>query len=200
VTASEDDVERRVFMVLSGLRSAYDLAEAALALFEERRPAIIGYGVSFEGTGGRRLERLMPGQLEQRAMIGAQAFLSNLVIVEKGVARLLKLDGLPSDIRERAEQSLEAIRTVVDRRVRNTIEHIDERAANAGNDTLMSSTIVEGDMLCSTRDDGTAGLAAITRETLEMVGAAINSIFWTPEEAAAITERLGQRRKPMTTS
>ena len=188
MTASEDDVERRVFMVLSGLRSAYDLAEAALALFEERSPAIIGYGVSFEGTGGRRLERLMPGQLEQRAMIGAQAFLSNLVIVEKGVARLLKLDGLPSDIRERAEQSLEAIRTV------------DERAANAGNDTLMSSTIVEGDMLCSTRDDGTAGLAAITRETLEMVGAAINSIFWTPEEAAAITERLGQRRKPMTTS
>jgi hypothetical protein len=51
---------------------------------------------------------------------------------------------------------------------------------------LVSSSIFEPDLLCSTRLDGSVGAVSISQATLDAVGAALDSVFWTPEQIAAL--------------
>lgn len=189
------DPEAEVYGLLAAARSALDLCEHALALFEERRPEIIDQG---DARGlvidGRRLERSINGPLTARGLLGAQAFLANLVIVENCVARLSGLAGLKPEIKTRAKAALKAIKTVVDRQVRNTAEHIDDRVVTRADQGLVSSSIFEPDLLCSTRLDGSVGAVAISQATLDAVASALDSIFWTPEQIAALLKAKEARR------
>lgn len=168
-------------------------------MFEERRPDIMGYGPAVPATGQRRMELIRSGALERRAYIGAQAFVSNLVIVQNSLVRLTKIDGLPDVIKQSAAAAHSKVRSLVDRRVRHTIEHIDHRAAHTAGRSLVSSTFLEGDLLCSTREDGSVGTVAITREVLDQVDAALNGIFWPKESLDRVVawaeEREARRAK-----
>ncbi|TXI11721.1 MAG: hypothetical protein E6Q76_02075 [Rhizobium sp.] len=118
----EDDPERDTYLIFSAARSAYDLAEEGLALFDERREAIAAVDAPHHDTPIIRammVRSAIDPQTDRRGLIGAQAFLGNLVILEKCVARLLKVSGLPDEIRSRAEAALVTIRQVVDRDIRN---------------------------------------------------------------------------------
>jgi len=173
----EDGAEQEVFGLLSAARSALELCKPALVLFEERRPEVIDQG---DRRGlvidGRRLERTTGGPLSDRGLIGAQAFLSNLVVVENCVSKIAGMRGLPAHITTNAERSLKAIKKVVDRQVRNTSEHIDERVATRADQGLISSSIFEPDLLCSTRADGTIGAVSITSTTLDTVAQALDLV------------------------
>lgn len=179
--------EPEVYGLLAAARSALDLCRDALALFEERRSEIIDQGGE-QGLviGGRRLERSTGGPLTARGLLGAQAFLSNLVVVENCVTKLSGLPGLPPDLKSKAFAALKAIKKVVDRQVRNTVEHIDDRVVGRADHGLISSSIFEPDLLCSTRLDGSVGAVAINQTTLDAVADALDSIFWTPEQIAAL--------------
>lgn len=173
--------ETQAYQVVAAARSALELAAEGLAMFEERRPDIVGYGRGFPATGQRRIELIRPGALERRAYIGAQAFVSNVVIVQNSLARLTKIAGLPDVIKQGARAAHDKVQGLVDRRVRHAIEHIDQRAADTAGQSLVSSTFLEGDLLCSTRNDGSVGTVAITREILDQVDAALNGVFWPKE-------------------
>lgn len=189
------DPEAEVYGLSAAARSALDLCKDALSLFEERRPEIIDQG---DTPGlvidGRRLERSSNGPLTARGLLGAQAFLSNLVVVENCVAKLSTLPGLTLEVKNRASAALKAIKKVVDRQVRNTTEHIDDRVISRADQGLISSSIFEPDLLCSTRLDGSVGAVSISQATLDAVGSALDSIFWTPEQIAALTASLRARR------
>lgn len=188
------DPEEEVYGLSAAARSALDLCLEALALFEERRPEIIDQGdASGLVIDGRRLEWSTKGPLTARGLLGAQAFLSNLVVVENCVARLSTLPGLKPEIKTRAAAALKAIKQVVDRQVRNTAEHIDDRVVARADQGLISSSIFEPDLLCSTRLDGSMGAVAINQATLDAVGAALDSIFWTPEQIAALLKARERR-------
>lgn len=178
----EDDPERDTYLIFSAARSAYDLAEEGLALFDERREAIAAVDAPHHDTPLIRammVRSAIDPQTDRRGLIGAQAFLGNLVILEKCVARLLKVSGLPAEIRSRAEAALITIRQVVDRDIRNATEHIDERILSAAaGETFISATILEVDLYCATDKDGTLKSIAVNRTTLEIVGAALNSVLW----------------------
>jgi len=47
-------------------------------------------------------------------------------------------------------------------------------------DALIVSTLVEGDLFCSTRRDGSIGAIAVTPATLEIVTRAFYGILWPP--------------------
>ncbi len=180
--------EAEVYGLLAAARSALDLSRDALALFEERRPEIIDQG---EAKGlvidGRRMELSVGGPLTARGLLGAQAFVSNLVVVENCVAKLSTLPGLKAELKTRASTALNAIKKVVDRQVRNTAEHVEDRVVARADQGLISSSIFEPDLLCSTRLDGSVGAVSISRATLDAVGDALDSIFWTTGARAAAT-------------
>jgi hypothetical protein len=179
--APGDGGQGNVFGLFAVAHAALDLAEAALALFEARRDGVIEQG---DAVGlvieGRRLERSRTPSLADQGLIGAQAFLANLVIVENCIARVASLDHLPAGTRVCVEDALDAVRGVVDREVRNTGEHIDERVVALAGPGLISLSIVEPDVLCSTRLDGTLGAVAVNRETLETVRRALASLLPSP--------------------
>lgn len=179
-----DAMEGQIFRLMAAARAALDVAAEALAMADERRLDIlpvVGGGLEI---AGRQFEALNDGPLARRGAIGAYAFLSNLVIVEKCVAAFLRLDGFPSDQRHRANRALKEIRTVVDRSLRNTAEHIDERVIEM--EALVVSTFVEGDLFCSTRRDGSIGAIAVNHSTLEVVTRAFYGIFW----SEAVVDRI----------
>jgi hypothetical protein len=176
-----ETAETQAYQVVAAANSALELAAEGLAMFEERRPDIVGYGPAFPATGQRRIELMRPGALERRAYIGAQAFISNVVIVQNSLARLTKIAGLPDVIKQGAKAAHDKVQGLVDRRVRHTIEHIDQRAVDTADRSLVSSTFLEGDLLCSTRDDGSVGTVEITREVLDQVAAAMDGVFWPKE-------------------
>lgn len=126
---------------------------------------------------GRRLERYHDRALADQGLIGAMAFLSNLVIVENCVTKLARPPGLPGPFRAKAEAARQKIRTVVDREVRNTGEHIDDRVVARADQGLVSTSIFEPDLLCSTRDDGSVGAVAVNHETFLVVAEALNSLL-----------------------
>ncbi|CAN5392420.1 hypothetical protein BH09PSE1_BH09PSE1_02250 [soil metagenome] len=185
-----DNPESEAFGLLSAAGSALELCGEALALFDERRPEVLeqgdAKGLMFDG---RRLERSVGGPLTARGLLGAQAFLSNLVVVENCVARLSGLAGLPPHLKANALDAVKAIRKVVDREVRNTAEHIDDRVASRADKGLISSSIFETDLLCSTRLDGSVGAVSITQATLDAVSQALNGIIWSPETLASLPLR-----------
>jgi hypothetical protein len=190
------DSEAEVFGLLSAARSALDLRGQALALFEERRPEVIDQG---DAKGlvidGRRLERSTNGPLSARGLIGAQAFLANLVVVENCITKLAGLRGLPPHIKANAGRSLKAIKAVVDRQVRNTAEHIDDRVVARADQSLISSSIFEPDLLCSTRADGAIGAVAISQATLDTVAMALDTVVWTPEQIATMARPRSRPRR-----
>lgn len=176
---AEPDPEAEVFGLLAAGRAALDLCQPALDLFEARKPEVIDQGD--DGglvIGGRRLERSLGGPLTAQGLIGAQAFLANLVVVENCLLKLASLRGLPPPIKAKAERAVKAIKAVVDRQVRNTAEHIDDRVVRRADHGLISSSIFESDLLCSTRADGTIGAVSISRQTLEAAAAAFESVVW----------------------
>ena len=185
------DLETQVFMISAAARSALEIAADALGLANERKPEV--YDVSDAETlivEGLRMERSQGGALSRRGVIGAQAFLSNLVIVENCIMSLIRLEGLSPDVLDRAGQALTVIRSVVDRKLRDTAEHIDERVLELTGG-LIVNTFFEGDLFCSSRRDGSVGGIAITQATLDQVTAAFDNIFWPPE----LIERLKQKRQ-----
>jgi hypothetical protein len=127
---------------------------------------------------GRRLERSLGGPLTAQGLIGAQAFLTNLVVVENCLLKLASLRGLPPPVKARADRAVKAIKGVVDRQVRNTAEHIDDRVVRRADKGLISSSIFEPDLLCSTRADGTIGAVSISPQTLEAATAAFEIVVW----------------------
>jgi hypothetical protein len=171
--------EAEVFGLLAAGRAALDLCRPALDLFEARRPDVIHQG---DDRGfvidGRRLERSLGGPLAAQGLIGAQAFVANLVVVENCLVKLASLRGVPPHIKTKAEQAVKAIKAVVDRQVRNTAEHIDDRVVRRADQGLIASSIFEPDLLCSTRVDGTVGAVSISRQTLEVAVAAFESVVW----------------------
>lgn len=173
-----EDPEPVVFGLLSAARAALDLCQEALAMFEARRPEVIDQADT-KGLviDGRRLERNTGGPLSTRGLIGAQTFLFNLVIVENCVTKLSGLPGLPAPVKAATKVSLKAIRSVVDRQVRNTAMHIEDRVVERADKGLISSSIFEPDMLCSTRADGTVGAISVSRATLDTVTTAVNAIL-----------------------
>lgn len=178
-----DALEGQVYRLMAAARAALDVATEALAMADERRSDILPVGGDLK-IEGRRFEALRDGSRARRGVIGAYAFLSNLVIVEKCLAGFLRLDGFPPDQRRRANRALEEIRTVVDRSLRNTAEHIDERVIEM--EALVVSTFVEGDLFCSSRRDGSIGAIAVNLSTLEVVTRAFYGIFW----SEAVVDRI----------
>ena len=190
--AAPDNLE----WLLGAAKSALELAAEGLGLFNERKPAILNQGGA-RGlvVEGLRVEWMTPGPLAQRGILGAQAFLNNLVIVENCVARIAKLPGLPTHIKANAERSLAAIEAVVDREIRNSAEHIDHRVVSVPEGrSVISQTIFEGDLFCSTRVDGSLGSISVTQATLNEVARAIDGVVWTPEEIERLIERFGKTR------
>lgn len=186
LSAAPADLETQVFMISAAARSALEVAAEALGLANERKPEI--YDVSETETllvDGLRMERNRGGVLSRRGVIGAQALLSNLVIVENCIMTLMRLEGLSPDVLDRAEQALTVIRSVVDRKLRDTAEHIDERVLELS-DGLIVNTFFEGDLFCSSRRDGSVGRIAITQATLDLVTTAFDNIFWPPELIARL--------------
>ena len=187
-----EDIERRAFMLLSAARSALEVAGEALRMSDERKAEV----VVVEGPGlvidGLRMEQNHDGLLSRRGVIGAQAFLSNLVVVENCIVRLSRTKGLNPDLVAKAEAAALAVRQVVDRKLRNTAEHVDDRVIRFEGG-LIVSTFFEGDLFCSTRDDGSIGGIAVTRDTLEAVTAALDGIFWSQETIAAMQARRPRR-------
>lgn len=179
-------------MISAAARSALEVAAEALKLANERKPEV--YDPSDRGgvlVDGVPMEQNRGGALSRRGVIGAQAFLSNLVIVENCVVTLMRLDGLNPDVLARADAALTTIRSVVDRRLRDTAEHIDERVLELSG-RLIVNTFLEGDLFCSSRRDGSVGGIAVTHATLDQVTTAFDNIFWSPQVLA----RLNARRTP----
>lgn len=178
---AEPDPEAEVFGLLAAGRAALDLCRPALDLFEARKAEVIDQG---DDRGvvidGRRLERSLGGPLTAQGLIGALAFLANLVVVENCLLKLAGLRGLPPPIKARAEQAVNAIKGVVDRQVRNATEHIDDRVVRGADQGLIASSIFEPDLLCSTRVDGTIGAVSISEQTLATVAEAFDSVVWPP--------------------
>jgi hypothetical protein len=81
----------------------------------------------------------------------------------------------------------------VDRQVRNTVEHIDDRVVSRADQSLISSSIFEPDLLCSTRADGSVGAVSISQSTLDTVAAALDAVAWTPEQIADLEQRRPRR-------
>lgn len=185
-------VERRAFMLLSAARSALEVAGEALQMSDERKAEV----VAIEGPGlvidGLRMEQNRNGLLSRRGVIGAQAFLSNLVVVENCIVRLSRTKGLNPDLVARAEAAVSAVRQVVDRKLRNTAEHVDDRVTRFEGG-LIVNTFFEGDLFCSTLDDGSIGGIAVTRDTLEAVTGALDGIFWSQQAVAALQARRPKR-------
>ena len=184
------DLETQVFMISAAARSALEVAADALSLANERKTEV--YEASESDSlivAGMRVERNQGGILSRRGVIGAQAFLSNLVVVENCIMTLMRLEGLSPDVLDRGEHALTVIRSVVDRKLRDTAEHIDERVLELTGG-LIVNTFFEGDLFCSSRRDGSVGRIAITEATLDQVAAAFDNIFWPPE----LLERLKQKR------
>lgn len=180
------DLETQVFMISAAARSAIEVAAEALGLANERKTEV--YDASeFDSlvVEGLRMERNQGGVLSRRGVIGAQAFLSNLVIVENCIMTLMRLERIPPDVLDRAEQALTVLRSVVDRKLRDTAEHIDERVLELTGG-LIVNTFFEGDLFCSSRRDGSVGRIAITQATLDQVTAAFDNIFWPPELIARL--------------
>jgi hypothetical protein len=163
------------------------LAQEALTLFEERRPEIIVLPGDGFVIDGRRMETSRNGPLSRRGMLGAQAFLGNLVVVENCVKSLIKLETFPDHLKPKAKAALATIQALVDRNVRNTHEHIDERILERSGKSLISSSIFDDDFLCSTRRDGSIGAVAVNQATLDAVTNALDGIFWTPEELVRLS-------------
>ena len=184
------DLETQVFMISAAARTALEVAADALDLANERKTEVYD---ATEANGlivaGLRMERNQGGVLSRRGVIGAQAFLSNLVIVENCIMTLMRLERIPPDVLDRAEHALTVIRSVVDRKLRDTAEHIDERVLELTGG-LIVNTFFEGDLFCSSRRDGSVGRIAVTQATLDQVAAAFDNIFWPPE----LLERLKQKR------
>ncbi|WP_313552988.1 hypothetical protein [Brevundimonas sp.] len=176
--------EAEVFGLLAAGRAALDLCRPALDLFEARRSEVIDQG---DDKGlvidGRRLERSVGGPLTAQGLIGAQAFLANLVVVENCLVKLSGLRGLPASIKVEAERAVKTIKGVVDRQVRNTAEHIDDRVVRRADQSLISSSIFEPNLLCSTRADGTIGAVSISEETLAVVTHALDRVIQPPRRA-----------------
>lgn len=184
------DLETQVFMISAAARSALEVAADALSLANERKTEV--YEASESDSlivAGMRVERNQGGVLSRRGVIGAQAFLSNLVVVENCIMTLMRLEGLSPDVLDRGEHALTVIRSVVDLKLRDTAEHIDERVLELTGG-LIVNTFFEGDLFCSSRRDGSVGRIAITEATLDQVAAAFDNIFWPPE----LLERLKQKR------
>jgi hypothetical protein len=167
--------------LLAAARSALDLAVEALELFEERIPEIVSLPDP-PMIGGRRVEISLDGRLSRRGLIGAQAFLANLVIVENCVRRMASLENAAPVIKRRATIALSAIQAIVDREVRNTAEHIDDRIVKRADRNLISNSIFDDDLLCSTKGDGSIGAVAVNRVTLAVVHDALYSIFYTSSQ------------------
>ncbi len=183
------DLETQVFMISAAAKSALEVAADALSLANERKTEV--YEASESDSlivAGMRMERNQGGVLSRRGVIGAQAFLSNLVVVENCIMTLMRLKGLSPDVLDRGEHALTVIRSVVDRKLRDTTEHIDERVLELTGG-LIVNTFFEGDLFCSSRRDGSVGRIAITQATLDLVTAAFDNIFWPPE----LIERLKQK-------
>lgn len=184
-----------VFGLLSAARSALELAEEALLLFEERRPEILDDQFAPLVIDGRRLERDTGGPLSRRGMIGAQAFLGNLVIVENCVRKISGLATVPPHIRTNALASVNTIKSVIGREVRNTIEHIDHRVVVRADQGLISSTIFDDNLMCSTKTDGTIGADAVDRSTRDTVAGALDAVVWTTEVIETLRRRLESRNE-----
>ena len=185
------DLETQVFMISAAAKSALEVAADALSLANERKTEV--YEASESDSlivAGMRMERNQGGVLSRRGVIGAQAFLSNLVVVENCIMTLMRLKGLSPDVLDRGEHALTVIRSVVDRKLRDTTEHIDERVLELTGG-LIVNTFFEGDLFCSSRREGSVGRIAITQATLDQVTAAFDNIFWPPE----LIERLKQKRQ-----
>lgn len=186
--AQTPDPERHAFMLMAAARSAIEVAGEALRLAEERKSEVIDPGGATIIVDGLRMERSLDGPASRRGVIGAQAFLSNLVVVENCLVRLAGLTGMNPDIVGRVQTALEVIRAVVDRKLRNTAEHVDERVLERDGG-LIVSTFFEGDLFCSTRRDGSIGGIAVTQATLDLVTDALDRIFWSEAQIAAIRAR-----------
>lgn len=183
------DLETQVFMISAAARSALEVAADALGLANERKMEV--YDPSESDSlivAGLRMERNQGGVLSRRGVIGAQAFLSNLVIVENCIITLMRLEGLSPAVLDRADQALTVIRSVVDRKLRDTAEHIDERVLELS-DGLIVNTFFEGDLFCSSRRDGTIGRIAVAQDTLDLVTTAFDNIFWPPELVACLKQK-----------
>ena len=193
---SDTDPLSQSYSLLSVARSSLEIATEALALFQERQPAIVelpaDHGHVIEG---RKVEWSRDSVEQRRGIIGALAFQSSLVMVSKCVERLTRVKDQPAHIVERARQALETINSVVDRQARNTSEHLDERAIRSGDQSLIANTIFEGDLFCSTRADGTLGAIAVTQATLKLVAETLDGIFWTPEQIEKLQQRHGYQDK-----
>lgn len=48
-----ETAETQAYQVVTATKSGLELAAEGLAMFEERRPDIVGYGPAFPATGGR---------------------------------------------------------------------------------------------------------------------------------------------------
>ena len=48
-----ETAETQAYQVVTATKSGVELAAEGLAMFEERRPDIVGYGPAFPATGGR---------------------------------------------------------------------------------------------------------------------------------------------------
>lgn len=174
--------------LLSAARSALDQAREALALFNERRPDILLEHPTFT-IEGLRLERARESAVTRRGLIGAQAFLGNLVIVEKCIRRMVEVTDKSAPARQAMSDAGKTISAMVDRQVRNTAEHIDERVLSFAGKGLIVSSIFEGDLLCSTRPDGSLGRVEISEATWWAVHDALYGIFYSPEQLAALKSR-----------
>lgn len=186
--AHTPDPELPAYMLMAAARSALEVAGEALCLAEERKAEVIDAGDAAMIVAGLRMERSLNGPASRRGVIGAQAFLSNLVIVENCLVRLAGLPGLNPDVADRAQTALGVIRAVVDRKLRNTAEHVDERVLERDGG-LIVSTFFEGDLFCSTRRDGLIGGIAVSQATLDVVTDALDRVFWSEAQIAAIRAR-----------
>lgn len=186
--AQTPDPERPAYMLMAAVRSALEVAGEALRLAEERKAEVIDAGGAAMVVDGLRMERSLNGPASRRGVIGAQAFLSNLVIVENCLVRLAGLPGLNPDVADRAQTALGVIRAVVDRKLRNTAEHVDERVLERDGG-LIVSTFFEGDLFSSTRRDGSIGGIVVSQATLDVVTDALDRVFWSDAQIAAIRAR-----------
>lgn len=173
------DPTTQAFYLMAAAKGALELAEEALSVFGEHAAAASRPGMGEVSVHGRRMRVLADERANRRGIIGAQAFLSNLVVVEKCMARLSTLSGISSEGQNRAKRAVVGIQAVVHRGVRNSNEHIDDRLASATDvDGMVFSTILDDDLFCSSLPDGSLGSISVNRETYEAVVRAVNDAIW----------------------
>jgi transposase len=68
-------------------------------------------------------------------------------------------------------------------------------AAACADQGLISSSIFEPDLLCSTRADGAVGAVSISQATLDAVALALDTLGWTPEQIAAMARPRSRSRE-----